>query len=68
MNINQRSTKTEQFITAKISGNALKQGSKAYCKNTRLRKCLVEQQSIRTYTGGLADRVDSLKLAKLHKD
>jgi len=63
MNINyQRSLKTEQFITAKISGNALKQGvehAQCYvsavhsCKNTRLRECLVEQQSIRTYASGL---------------
>jgi len=31
MNINdQRSPKTEQFMTAKISGNALKQGSRTH--------------------------------------
>jgi len=47
----QRSPKTEQFTTAKVSGNALKQGvehTQCYvsavlnCKNTRLRECLVE--------------------------
>jgi len=53
MNINyyQWSPKTEQFIPAKISGNALKQGvehTQCYvrashnCINTRLRECLVE--------------------------
>jgi len=30
MNANQRSPKTEQFITAKISGNVLKQGSRSH--------------------------------------
>jgi len=31
MNINyQRSPKTEQFMTAKVSGNALKQGSRTH--------------------------------------
>jgi len=47
----QRSPKTEQFMTAKVSGNALKQGVEhtqccvsavLNCKNTRLRECLVE--------------------------
>jgi len=52
MNINyQRSLDTEQFITAKISGNALNRGVEYSqccvsavhnCKNTRLRECLVE--------------------------
>jgi len=50
MNIRQRSPKTEQLIPAKISGNALKQGSKhsvlrqgsSQLQNTRLRECLVE--------------------------
>jgi len=52
MNINQqRSPKTEQFTTAKISGNALKQGSttrsvlrhrNSHCKNTTLHECLTE--------------------------
>ena len=52
MNISQqRSPKTEQFITAKISGNALKQGSRtrsvlrhrnSHCKNTTLHECLTE--------------------------
>jgi len=51
MKINcQRSPKTEQFMTAKISGNASKQGVKHTqcsvsaghnCKNARLRECLV---------------------------
>jgi len=52
MNINyyQRSPKTDQFMTAKISGNALKQGveyTQCYvsavhnCKTTRLRECFV---------------------------
>jgi len=68
MNINyQRSPKTEQFMTAKISGNALKQGvehTQCYvsavlnCKNTRLRECLVEWQSIRRYVVGVADTQD----------
>jgi len=52
MNINyQRSPKSEQFMTAKMSVNAVKQGEEhalCYvrevhnCKNTRLRECLVE--------------------------
>ena len=47
-----RSPKTEQFITAKISDNALKQGSRTHSvlrqpssqlkKHARLRECLVE--------------------------
>ena len=51
MNINyQRYPKTEQFMTAKISGNALKQGvehTQCYvsavhnCRTTRLRECFV---------------------------
>ena len=61
----QRSTETEQFVTAKISVNALKQGSKTHsvlnvsavhnCKNTRLRGCLDEQQSSREGAAGMAD-------------
>jgi len=44
MNINyQRSPKTEQFMTAKISGNALKQGSRAHAvlrqRSSQLQKC-----------------------------
>jgi len=51
-------------MTAKTSGNALKQGvdhTQCYvsavlnCKNTRLRECLVEWQSIRRYVVGMAD-------------
>ena len=65
MNINHRRyPKTEQFITTKISGIALKQGiehTHCYvrvvhnCKNTRLRECLAEEQSIRAYAPGIAN-------------
>jgi len=72
MNINyQRSPETEQFITAKISGNTLKQGSRtrsvlrqrsSQLENIRLRECPVEYQSIRMYAAGWrTPRVDTLK-------
>ena len=71
--------KTEQFITAKLSGIALNRGvehthccASAFhkCKNIRLRKCLVENQTSREgmRLGWRTPRVDSLKLAKVHKN
>jgi len=64
MDINyQRSPKTEQYITAKISGNALKQGSSSATAaqfttakvQGCVRECLVKWQSIRRYAAGMAD-------------
>ena len=61
-NKNQQSPKTDQFIPPHISDNVLKvehtqRGVSAVhnSKNTRLRKSLFEQQSIRRYVAGMAD-------------
>jgi len=53
MNINyQRSPETEQFITAKISGNALKQGSRTHAvlcqRSSQLQKHKAGRMSRRT--------------------
>jgi len=70
MNTNyQRYPKTEQFITTKISGNALKQGSKTHLTlrkgSSQLQKYKAAQLSRRSegiLLGWRTPRVDSLKL------
>jgi len=72
MDINyQRSPKTEQYITAKISGNALKQGSSsataAQFTTAKIQGCanalLNGSRSEGMRLGWQTPRVDSLKLA-----
>jgi len=71
----QRSPEIEQFMTAKISGNALKQGSRtqsAQFTTAKIQGCAnVSSYSNRSEgmpLGWQTPRVDSLKLAQLHKN
>ena len=80
ININyQRSPNTEQFITAKIAGNALKQGSRTHSvlhpRSSQLQKYKAARMSRRTaveqrrYTAGMADIQGwQLETCKSHKN